>query len=177
MRVDLLFLLSALLISSCGFSAGRYAVSGDNVAALRLLEGASVGVGSFTATNPGQRSVSCRVTGRIQTADGEPWSEFIRKGFVDELRAANVYSEAAGVTITGNLDSIDVSTTRGYWTLAMTVRSSNGRSMSMHETFGFPSAFAGDTACIGAAQSLAPAVQNLIGKLVRSPEFSRLVSR
>jgi len=177
MRVDLFCLCAALLISSCGFSAGRYAVSADNVAALRLLEGTFVRIGPFTATNAGQHSVNCRGTGRIQTSDGEPLSEFVRKGFVDELRAANVYSETDGVTITGNLDSIDVSTTRGLWDLAMTVRSSNGTSMSAQESFTFPPAFVGDTACIGAAQALTPAVQNLIGKIVRSQGFTNLVSQ
>ncbi|MDD5389164.1 MAG: hypothetical protein PHD37_07450 [Gallionellaceae bacterium] len=168
----------AVLASGCStYSATRYSISTDNVVALRSLNGKSVNVGAFSASTPGQTEIMCRGVGPIKTPDGEPFAEFVRKAILDELKIANTYSSAAPVMITGNLDAIDFSSNSGNWNLALTVRSSNGKSMSVSESYGYTSSFYGETACNQTAQAFMPAVQNLVGKVVRSPEFVALVSQ
>jgi hypothetical protein len=163
--------------SGCStYSADRYSVSADNVVALRTLGGQTVNIGAFSASSPGQKEISCRAVGPIKTPDGEPFSEFIKKALLDELRIANVYSETAPITITGNLDAIDFSSTSGTWNLTLTVNSSNGKSMSVSEAYDYTSSFVGETACNQTAQAFVPAVQNLVGKVVRSPEFAELIA-
>jgi hypothetical protein len=175
-----LFVLSAIVVLASGcstYSATRYSISTDNVVALRSLNGKTVNVGAFSASTPGQTEIMCRGVGPIKTPDGEPFAEYVRKAMLDELKIANTYSSAAPVTITGNLDAIDFSSSSGNWNLALTVRSSNGKSMSVSESYGYTSSFYGETACNQTAQAFMPAVQNLVGKVVRSPEFVALVSQ
>lgn len=145
--------------------------------ALRSLNGKTVNVGTFSASTPRQTEIMCRGVGSIKTSDGEPFVEFVRKAMLDEINIANIYSSSAPVTITGNLDAIDFSSNSGNWNLAFTVKSSNGKSMSVSESYGYTSSFYGETACSQTAQAFMPAVQNLVGKVVRSPEFAALVSQ
>lgn len=174
-RLVILFAIT-IFISGCStYSASRYSISTDNVVALRSLNGQSVNVGAFSATKSGEKEIMCRGVGPIKTPDGEPFSEYVRKAFLDELKIANVYSVSAPVTITGNLDAIDFSSSSGDWNLSLTISSSNGKSMSVSETYSYTSSFYGETACNQTAQAFMPAVQNLVGKVVRSPEFVALV--
>jgi len=175
-----LFVLSAITVLASGcstYSATRYSISADNVVALRSLNGKILNVGAFSASTPGQTEIMCRGVGPIKTPDGEPFSEFVRKAMLDEFKIANIYSSSAPVTITGNLDAIDFSSNSGNWNLSLTVRSSNGKSLSVSESYGYTSSFYGETACNQTAQAFMPAVQNLVGKIVRSPEFVAIVSQ
>lgn len=165
------------ILSGCStYSASRYAVNTDNVVALRALGTKSVNVGPFTAAKPGEKEIMCRGVGPIKTLDGEPFSEFVRKALVDEMKIANVYSATAPVTLTGNLDALDFSSSSGGWNLALTVKSSNGRTLSVSEQYVYTTSFYGETACNQTAHAFMPAVQNLVGKVVRSPEFPALLN-
>jgi hypothetical protein len=176
MKLALSLAIVALLASGCStYSAARYSISPDNDIALRSLNGKVVNVGAFGSATPGQKEIMCRGVGPIKTPDGEPFSEFVRKALLDELRIANAYSVSAPATLTGNLDGIDFSSAGGSWSLALTVNSSNGKSMSVSETYPYTTSFFGETACNQTAQALMPAVQNLVGKIVRAPEFVNLV--
>ena len=167
-----------VLSSGCStYSASRYSINSDNVVAMRTLNGKMINVGSFSATKAGEREIMCRGVGPIKTPDGEPFSEFVRKAFLDELKIASVYSASAPITLTGNLDSIDFSSASGDWNLALTVKSSNGKSLSVNESYAFTSSFNGETACNQTAQAFMPAVQNLVGKVVRSQEFLALAAQ
>lgn len=165
------------ILSGCStYSAARYSSNADNVVALRSLNGKVINIGAFSATNPGETEIMCRGVGPIKTPDGEPFSDFVRKALVDELKFAGAFSAIAPVTLTGNLDAIDFSSGSGSWNLALTVKSSNGRSMTASEQYAFTTSFYGETACNQTAQALMPAVQNLIGKIVRSSEFVSLMN-
>lgn len=167
-----------ILASGCStYSASRYAISADNVVALRSLNGKTINIGAFSASVPGQKEIMCRGVGPIKTPDGEPFAEFVRKALLDELKLANSYSPSAPMTITGNLDAVDFSSNSGNWNLALTVKASNGKSMSVSENYAYTSSFYGETACNQTAQAFMPAVQNLVGKVVRSPEFVVLISQ
>mgnify|MGYP000873194247 CR=1 FL=1 len=173
--VFLLFL--SLIVSGCStYAASRYSICTVNVVALRSLNGKTINVGAFTATKSGQTEIMCRGVGPIKTPDGEPFSEYVRKAFIDELKIANVYSSNAPVVITANLDSIDFSSNSGTWSISMTFKSSNGKSVIATENYSYTSSFYGETACNQTAQALMPAVQNLVGKVVRSNNFLALTS-
>lgn len=177
MKQGLILLLLVALLSGCStYAASRYSISADNVVALRTLNGKTVSVGVFTSSEPAKREIMCRGVGPIKTPDGEPFSDFIRRALLDELRIANAFSPNAPVTLTGNLDQIDFSSNTGNWTLALTVKSSNGKSMAVAENYSYTTSWYGETACNQTAQALMPAVQNLVGKVVRSPDFIVLIS-
>jgi hypothetical protein len=178
MKNFILALAVALTASGCStYSTGRYSISTDNVMALRSLNGKTLNVGSFTATNPSQKEIMCRGVGPIKTPDGEPFSEFIRKAFLDELKIANAYSPTSTLSITGNLESIDFSSANGNWNILLSIKSSNGKSMMVSESYPFTTSFVGETACNQTAQAFIPAVQNLVGKVVRSSDFVTLLTQ
>jgi hypothetical protein len=178
MKKLLVLFVTTILLSGCStYSANRYSISVDNVTALRSLNGQTLNVGAFSATVPGQKEIMCRGVGPIKTPDGEPFAEYVRKALLDELKISNSYSPSSLVTIAGNLDEIDFSSNTGSWKLALTVKASNGKSMSVSENYSYTTSFYGETACNQTAQAFMPAVQNLVGKIVRSPEFVALVSQ
>ena len=141
------------------------------------MNGKTLNVGAFSSSIPGQKDILCWGIEPVNTPDGEPFSNFVQKALLDELKIANVYSPSASVTITGNLDSIDFSSVNGSWNLALTVMASNGKSMSVSESYIYTSGVYSATVCRQAAQAFMPAVQNLVGKVVRSPEFMALISK
>lgn len=176
-RIMILFFI-VVAVSGCStYAASRYSISADNVVALRALNGKTVNVGTFTASKPGQSEIMCRGVGPIKTPDGEPFSEFIRKALIDELKIANAFSLTSTVTLTGNLDAIDFSSASGAWNLTLNVKSSNGRTLVATENYEFTSSYYGETACNQTAHALMPAVQNLVGKIVRSNDFAALISQ
>jgi hypothetical protein len=163
-------------IGACSaYSVPRYAVSANNVTTLRTLRGQSIMVGPFRA-NDVDSEIMCRGAGPIKTPDGERFSDYVRSAFVSELQMADIYSESAPVTLAGTVDQVDFSSTSGSWELAVTISSSNGKSVRVHETYAFSSSFLADNACLQTAQAFVPAVQDLIAKLVHHPEFNALVS-
>ena len=169
-------LLAASILSGCWtHAAHRYSVSADNVVALRALD-TKINVGPFSSTQPDLGEMMCGTVDPISTPDGEPYAEFIRKAFVDELKAANVFSERARITLAALLNEIDSSSTSGTWNLSLTVNSSNGQSLTVKERYAFTPHWFPDTACKQTAEALMPAVQNLLGKVVKHPDFKRLLN-
>ncbi|MFA5109975.1 MAG: hypothetical protein WC443_01075 [Desulfobaccales bacterium] len=177
MKRFILLLVIVVLAAGCSsFAASKYSIGVDNYSALRRLAGTSLNVGPFTATKPGQSEISCRAAGPIKTPDGEPFAEFVRQALVDELEFAHLFSATGPVTLTGNLDRIDFSSTSGVWHLGLTVTSSNSRSLTVTADYAYATSFSGQQACRQTAQALMPAVQHLIGKLVGAPEFPGLAT-
>lgn len=167
-----------VILSGCStYAVSRYSISADNVVALRALNGKTISIGSFTSFSPGLNEIMCRGVGPIKSPDGEPFAEFIRKALIDELKIANAYSPSSPVILTGNLEAIDFSSTSGNWHLVLSIKSSNGRSMTVTEDYVYTSSWYGETACNQTAQALMPAVQNLVGKIARSKEFLAMVDQ
>jgi hypothetical protein len=166
----------ALLIGCSSYNVAKYGVSPDNVTALRQVGGQPVKVGPFKATKAGQTEIGCRGVGPIKSPDGGPFEEYIRKALIDEMKVANVYSESAPVTLTGNLDKIDFSSTEGKWMIDLTLTSSNGRTLTIAESYSYETSFIGEKACALTAQAFSPAVQSLIGKAFRRAEFAELLN-
>jgi hypothetical protein len=176
--------LGMLAAASCStYAASRYIISADTTSALRAYRGQMVSVGPFTApASPGRSEINCRDVKPIKTPDGEPFEEFIRKALVAELTIAEVYAPTAPVMLTGRLESIAFSsgtfpTAAGAaWRIRLVVASSNGRTLTVSEDYKFTSSYIGDVACNQTAHALMPAVQNLVGKIVRDPGFAELLS-
>jgi len=177
MRSIWLSIVLALFISGCStYAANRYSISVDNVTALKKISGTQLNVGPFTATKPGLTEMMCRGVGPIKTPDGETFENYVREAFIDELKLSELYSENAPVTLTGNLDNIDFSSNSGTWDLSLTIKSSNGKVLSVSETHSYKTSFYGETACNQTAQALMPAIQDLISKIIEHPEFPLLIS-
>jgi hypothetical protein len=173
----MLIAISAAMLSGCStYAASRYSISADNVTALRAFRGQTVAVGPFTAAQPGKTEIMCRAVGPIKTPDGETFEEFVRKALVDELKIAELYAAAAPVVLTGRLDAIDFqSGADATWRIKVTLSSSNGKSLSIAEEYGYKSSYYGETACNQTAHALMPAVQNVVSKVVRHPDFPALM--
>jgi hypothetical protein len=156
----------------------RYSITGDNNLAVKALGVTAMGVGEFTG--PSNFDANCRALGPVQVADGITHTQYIRKAFEEEFKIAGVFAaNSPRVTITGTVSRLEFSSTRaltgGSWDIDLTLMSSNGSNMKATEHYEFQSGFAAPTACKQTAEAFAPAVQNLIGKIVRSPEFRALV--
>src|SRR2546430_3759598 len=82
-------------------------------------------------------SSDLRASGPVRTPDGRPFEDYIRRALVDELKVAEMLSDSAPVTLTGNLDKIDFNSMAGDWTMHLTATSSNGRSLSVSSKYGF----------------------------------------
>lgn len=172
---SLLFVVLAMFVAGCEtYSAPRYGMSADNIVALRALAPARIAVGAFA--EPQKFADGCRAAGPITAADGIGFAAYIRKALIDELKIAGVYDERAPVTLTGTLDHLAFSSTVAWWNLTLTVRSSNGRSVTVQEEYKFDGAFAAVTACKKVADAYFPAVQNALQKLIASPDFRGLTT-
>lgn len=187
-RLAGVLLLAVLVTSGCStFTIPRYGLSGENVMGLRKV-GQKVNLGTFTATPPSRTEIGCRGKGPVRTPDGRPFEEYIQRALSEELKIAEMLSDSASVTLTGNVDKIDFSSMKGEWTIDLTFRSSNGRSLSVSSKYDYKTgpafqfapwaggqAAADERACAETAQAFVPAVQVLIGKLVHHAEFAALV--
>ena len=171
-RIMMLFAAGLLLAACETYSAPRYGLSADNIVALKALPPGKVKVGAFA--EPKQFGAACRAAGPITAADKMGFAAYIASALADELKIAERYDEMAPVTLTGSVDNLAFSSSVGFWDIALTVTSSNGKSLSVSEHYEFPAAFTASSGCKRVADAYFPAVQNTIRKLVKSPEFAAL---
>lgn len=154
----------------------RYSVSVDNNQILKQYTGKHVELASLGA--PESYDPNCRMMGPIQASDNMTIPQFVQKAFDDEFKFAGLYSES-GTKLEGTLTKIEFSSvsglTNGWWDLALTLTSSNGKSLSTENKYEFKSGFDAITACNQTAQALGPAVQDLIKKTISDPGFASLL--
>ncbi len=164
-------------LSACStMTPARYAVSVDNNQILKQYAGKNVNLASMTA--PANYDSNCRLMGPIHASDNMTIPQFVQKAFNDEFKFAGLYAEN-GTKLDGTLDKIQFSSvsglTNGWWDLALTLKSSNGKSLSAENKYVFKSGFDAITACNQTAQALGPAVQDLIRKAIADPAFQSLL--
>ena len=170
----------ALLSAGCAtITPGRYSILVDNNQALKKYAGSKVRVA--TMLTPVHYSASCRfITGKILGPDGMSIAQYVEKAFNDELKFANIYSDS-GVSLTGNLTEINFSSghkgllASGWWDLALSLSSGNGKSMRVANRYEFESSLDRHVACDRTARALTSAVQDLIKKTVTDPQFGALL--
>jgi len=172
-------LVVTLVLEGCAsFNAPHYSISVDNVDAIRSTvgnySGKKINVGQFTSEKAGKSTLWCRGA-PIKAPNGEPFTNYVQKAFIDELRMAEVYSKEADLIITGDLIEFDFNSHFGTWTLALVVSSNNNQSFTVEEEYSYSTSFFGSVACHRAAQALSPAIQNLIKKVVSHPSFKQML--
>jgi hypothetical protein len=180
MKLALAVLSLAALTGCESMVAPRYSANADNNVAIKALRVGGVSVGKFTG--PANFDPNCRLVGALETADGLTHTQYVRRAFEEEFKFAGIYAASAPrVVLEGRITNMEFSSTSsrsltaGLWTIELTLTSSNGATMRAAEKYEFTSGLVALTACKQTAEAFAPAVQNLVGKFVRSPEFARLV--
>ncbi|MGV6853421.1 MAG: hypothetical protein ACWA5R_14750 [bacterium] len=172
--------LCIITLSGCStYTPQRYSISADNNVALKAINAGNIGVGTFSG--PAKFDNSCRAAGPIAPPDGMSFAEYIQKALADELKVAGLYDgNTSKVTLSGAVENLSFSSSRGLtggtWDIGLRVNSSNGKSVFVSVHYEFESGFIVDTVCKQTAEAYYPAVQNLIGKLVRSSDFGGLVT-
>lgn len=175
-----LLVVSTLALGACStYMPQRYSISADNNVALKTMSAGNINVGAFKG--PANFDNSCRAAGPIAPPDNMSFEAYIQKALTDELKVAGKFDEESPkITLSGVVEQLAFSSSRGLtggsWDIGLRVLSSNGKSAFVSEHYEFNSGFVADTACKQTAEAYLPAVQNLIGKLVKSPEFVALVT-
>jgi hypothetical protein len=165
-----------LLLAGCSMSANAYAVHPDTITKLRSYSGKSVKLAPFTSDKPGKSEIMCRGVGMIQTPGGVPFERYVEDGFRTEMVVAGIASDSAHVTLAGHLERMHFQTfSESAWDLQVTLSSSNGRRLTISDSYKFNWHFVGDQACREAATAMALAVQSLVRKAVQHPEFTGLL--
>jgi len=180
MKTRLMIVLPLLLtLSACDtFTTPRYSINADTNVALKSIGATNIGVGNFSG--PADFDTACRAVGPLAPPDGMTHTEYLKKAFEDELKVAGAFGAASPrIILSGVVNNMSFSSTRGLtggsWDINLTLSSSNGKKLSASEHYEFESGFVGFTACKQTAEAYMPAVQNLIKKIVRLPEFRALV--
>jgi len=168
----------ALLLTACETpTTQRYSALADNNMAIRNLNTTGVGIGTFQP--PAQFSETCRALGPLKVSDNLSHTQYIQKAFEEELKMGGAYASTPRVTLKGNVDKLEFSSSKGltggYWSIDITLVSSNGKSLKTNEYYEFSSGFSAPEACRQTAEAFSRAVQNLVGKTVRDPQFAQLV--
>jgi hypothetical protein len=173
--------LSVLSLSACStFTPQRYSISADNNVALKAIGIGNINVGTFSGTATFDKA--CRGAGPIAPPDNMTFEGYIQKALADELKVAGMYdNKTPKTTLTGALEKLSFSSSRGLtggeWDIGLRINSSNGKSLVISEHYEFESGFIADTACKQTAEAYLPAVQDLIGKAIKNPEFRALLAQ
>lgn len=181
MKKLILLAISTLTLSACQtYNAQMYGVSPDTNYAIKSLKvNEAVTVGEFSLSKP--LDTNCRAVGPITLPNNLSFQSYIKKAFEDELKVGGAYAyQSPKIVLSGRINRLDMSSSkglmRGYWDIDITVQSSNGKSITASEYYEFDSGFDGFSACKNTADGFMPTIQNLIGKVIKSPEFKDLVT-
>lgn len=174
----LLVCASGLLLSACETpTTQRYHGTADNNLAIKALNKSGVGVGSFQP--PAQFDQTCRAIGPLKVSDNLSHTQYIQKAFEEELKLGGAFASTPRVSLNGKVNKLEFSSSKGltggFWTIDMTLASTNGKSMNVNEYYEFDSGFSAPEACRQTAEAFSRAVQNLVGKTVRDPQFAPLL--
>jgi hypothetical protein len=138
--------------------------------------GGHINVGQFTRNERVTEDLRCRGSVDPIEVPGVPFEDYVQRAFSEELKVAGVFDARSKIVLSGVVEGLELSTVAsGYWAIDLRVNSTNGKSAFVREHYDFPVAFDGLTACKWAADAYLPAVQDLIGKLVTSPDFKALI--
>ena len=172
--LPLITVAAAIAVTGCStYATAPYSSDAETVVYLRDANIDPVGLGPFGGAGD-KTSINCRAVGPIEAPEGEGFAQFVRDAVADELRLAGKYDSDSDVVINGELQEIDFSSVSGRWDIHLLLLSTNGEQMEVSETYDYSTSYFGETACNQTAQALMPAVQNLVSKAVRSPEFAAM---
>ncbi len=176
----LTIIISVFILSACqSYTAPTYSISPDTVRSVKNLKlNESVGIQDvIVQTNI---DLNCRAMGPISLPNRLTFSAYVKKAMEDELKIGDAYAyQNPKVTLTGVVTKFSMSSskniTKGYFDIDLKVNSSNGKSLQANEYYEFDSGFDGYTACKNTSDALMPAIQNLVAKVYKNPQFIDLV--
>jgi hypothetical protein len=169
----------ATLTACQSYTAQTYSISPDTVRSVKNLKlNESVGVGEVMT--PVDIDLNCRAMGPIALPNKLTLSTHVKKAKEDELKIGDAYAyQNPKVTLSAQITKFSMSSskglTRGYFDIDLKVNSSNGKSIQANEYYEFDSGFDGYTACKNTSDALMPAIQNLVAKVYKNPQFVDLV--
>lgn len=172
--------LFVLALSACSYAPQRYSISVGNNVALKTIGVGNINVGSFTKT--ADFNSNCRGTGGVIGApDNMSFEGYIQNGLIDELKLAGMFDDKAPkIILSGDVEQLSFSSMRsltgGTWDIGLRVNSSNGKSIYVSEHYEFDAGVGGFAACQKVADYYMHATQNVLGKLITSPDFKSLVT-
>lgn len=173
-------LASALLclsLAGCDtYTGAPYSVSIPANTVLKSYGPTHVAVQPFTSKV--KPNMLCRLVGPIHLPGDISPEAYLTNAFSDQFELAGLTSgKSAPVTISGEITRFDFSSMigDGNWNFGITLKSSNGHSLSVSEDYHFAASFVGDAACHNVADAYAPAVQALVQKVVKEPGFAALL--
>jgi hypothetical protein len=180
MRHLLLFVIVVTLTACSSYITSRYSINVDTNIALRDIGLNGISVGPIKG--PAEYASVCRLSGvypmSVIMPDGMSVGEYFKKALIDELKQAWMYVEQpARINITGVINQAEFSSgmVNASWNISVTLFSSNGKTMNASERYEFKGSFDNDSSCFNVANAFMPAMQNLIQKIVQSPEFKNLL--
>jgi hypothetical protein len=164
------------LFTGCAFNVAPYGAAVQNVEAIKAYNLKPVAVGKFQSTKPGNTSITCRAAGPVTVSPS--FEGYIEQAFIDELKLAGIYSPTSTLVLTGKLEEVDFSSgiTDGNWTFTLTLTNARNESFTTKSKFTFSGSFVADRACQEVAQAFGPAVQRLVGDVVRDPKFRQIAN-
>lgn len=168
--------MAASLLTGCAYNAAPYGAAVQNVDTIKTYNLKPVSVGKFQASKPGNASITCRAAGPVTVSPS--FESYIEQAFVDELKLAGIYNSSSPLVLTGKLEQVDFSSgmTDGNWSFTLTLTNTRNESLTTQSKFGFSGSFVADKACQEVAQAFGPAVQKLIGDVVRDPKFRQIAN-
>ena len=178
MKKTLAILAIAALITGCTIykTVPHYTPDPQNAQTVRAAIENPVNIGEFSDASF-RKELTCRSLAIVKTPqDGWTYTDAIRYALIDELTQAERYDPESPITITAQLNRIDFETEKGTWIIRMTLRSSNGKTMTAKNIHTYNSIGIGEAACIQAASNYRPTLAAFMKNLLASAEFSALAA-
>ena len=183
----LLFFLSLAFLSACAHPTTSYQINASNTAQLSSFKGSAsqkISVGEISKV-ASRIDMKCRM-GDITFDANESIESYIRNALVDELKAANIYSESSNKQLKSNIDSVSLSTFHAVelitpaaqqfldskWNITMTFNGGGIDSFTIPSIYLFPTREGFfDAVCENPRKKFSEAVGNLIKILFKHPSF------
>jgi hypothetical protein len=169
-----------ITLTACqSYTAQTYSISPDTVRSVKNLKlNESVGVGEVVSLV--DIDLVCRAMGPIALPNQLTLSTYVKKAMEDELKIGDAFAyQNPQVILTAQIAKFNMSSskglTRGYFDIDLKVSSSNGKMIQANEYYEFDSGFDAYTACKNTSDALMPAVQNLVARVYKNPQFVDLV--
>ncbi|AXH10654.1 hypothetical protein CP960_06610 [Malaciobacter halophilus] len=177
-RIIIVGLLGVLLFSGCANKVYDYSMSTDNILNLKSIakDGKTINLGEFTDKN-NESTLMCRLSTPVGTAKGVTFISYIKEAFKKELVVADILDNNSTTVIGMRLNDIYGSTVFGnaYWEFDVTVTSSNKEEMTVKSRYDYESSYLASSACSEMQRSFVPAVQKLIGDIIKNQKFKNLI--
>ena len=171
---------AVLALGACETTSSRpYTVSTENIMAFQSVlspTGQKVQVADFSLAESVSERMTCRALGALDVAPGKTPVEFIQSAMQDELFNAGVIDTQNGTVIRGRLDTLNFSSFgTGSWDISLNVSSDNlPEGYNVTTDYSFKTSYSAINACQNVIDAFTPAVQELIGKVVKDEKFPAL---